>query len=692
MGLLDRSRRHVHRRDRPRAGRVASRRRSSCRKDRLPRRGGRRHARNCSGSRAARRSRPGASARSRWAPPSPPTRSCSARATARCCSSPAGSATRSPSATRRGRKSSPSASSSRRCSTSASSRSTSACSPTARWRARPTSTRRAAALAAAWDDGIRSVAIVFMHAWRFADHEHAVADLARRDGLPAGVGEPRGLAADQAGRPRRHHRRGRLSLADPCALRRRRTGEADLADRCGRHPRLAPPDVHAVVGWAHLGGQVPRQGRDPVGTRRRRGGGGGDGEARRLRQGDRLRHGRHVHRRVALRRRVRARVRDRGRRRQRMRAPMLRDPHGRGGRRLDPRLRAGALPGRAAIGRRRPRTDLLPPRRAAGRDRRQRDGRQDRLPAHFPAIFGETGEEPLDADAVRAAFAALAREIGDGRTAEEVADGFLEHRRRQHGERDQEDLGRARLTTSPSTRSTLRRGRRAARLPRRRHTRHQDGARCTRGRACSPPTAWGSPTSAPSAIAPSMAPLAEGVEPTLAARAAELTAEVVAELGGSGRRRPATSPSLSGRICATTGTDTPLPVTMAETAMGRRAPRLTLSARSPTRSRRRIASGSASSSTTRRIVVESAGSRGGRAAARTSASRALPLSDGTPPRGRRDALLLRRRVARRGGIPPRGPAARAYGRRAGADRRAAPDDRRSSRAGGRRSRRATTSS
>ncbi|GGK27392.1 hydantoinase B/oxoprolinase family protein [Salinarimonas ramus] len=48
------------------------------------------------------------------------------------------------------------------------------------------------------------------------------------------------------------------------------------------------------------------------------------------------------------------------------------------------------------------------------------------LPDYFPHIFGPNGDEPLDADAVREAFSALADEIGDGRAPEEVADGFLE--------------------------------------------------------------------------------------------------------------------------------------------------------------------------------------------------------------------------------------------------------------------------
>ncbi len=45
--------------------------------------------------------------------------------------------------------------------------------------------------------------------------------------------------------------------------------------------------------------------------------------------------------------------------------------------------------------------------------------------ATFPKIFGPGRDQPLDEDAVRAAFAELAHEIGDGRTPEEVADGFI---------------------------------------------------------------------------------------------------------------------------------------------------------------------------------------------------------------------------------------------------------------------------
>jgi 5-oxoprolinase (ATP-hydrolysing) len=47
------------------------------------------------------------------------------------------------------------------------------------------------------------------------------------------------------------------------------------------------------------------------------------------------------------------------------------------------------------------------------------------IPDFFPKIFGPQQDLALDADAVRAAFEALAREIGDGRSPEDVADGFI---------------------------------------------------------------------------------------------------------------------------------------------------------------------------------------------------------------------------------------------------------------------------
>lgn len=46
-------------------------------------------------------------------------------------------------------------------------------------------------------------------------------------------------------------------------------------------------------------------------------------------------------------------------------------------------------------------------------------------PEFFPKIFGPNRDEALDADAVRAKFTDMANQIGDGRSPEEVADGFM---------------------------------------------------------------------------------------------------------------------------------------------------------------------------------------------------------------------------------------------------------------------------
>ena len=46
-------------------------------------------------------------------------------------------------------------------------------------------------------------------------------------------------------------------------------------------------------------------------------------------------------------------------------------------------------------------------------------------PDFFPAVFGPNGDLPLDAEVVRAKFASLSAEINDGRSVEEMAEGFL---------------------------------------------------------------------------------------------------------------------------------------------------------------------------------------------------------------------------------------------------------------------------
>ena len=47
-------------------------------------------------------------------------------------------------------------------------------------------------------------------------------------------------------------------------------------------------------------------------------------------------------------------------------------------------------------------------------------------PDLFPAIFGPNQDQPLDTQSSRAGFAEIAEKIGDGRSAEDVAEGFLE--------------------------------------------------------------------------------------------------------------------------------------------------------------------------------------------------------------------------------------------------------------------------
>ena len=98
------------------------------------------------------------------------------------------------------------------------------------------------------------------------------------------------------------------------------------------------------------------------------------------------------------------------------------------------------------------------------------------IPDFFPRIFGAQQNLPLDAEAVREAFAQLAHEIGDGRSAEDVGRRFHPDRGREHGERDQENLPAARLRRDALRAQLLRRRRRPARLPGRRRARHDQGA------------------------------------------------------------------------------------------------------------------------------------------------------------------------------------------------------------------------
>jgi len=47
------------------------------------------------------------------------------------------------------------------------------------------------------------------------------------------------------------------------------------------------------------------------------------------------------------------------------------------------------------------------------------------IPEFFPKIFGKTNDQPIDASTVRNAFAKLAKEVAGGKSPEEIADGFI---------------------------------------------------------------------------------------------------------------------------------------------------------------------------------------------------------------------------------------------------------------------------
>jgi hypothetical protein len=128
-------------------------------------------------------------------------------------------------------------------------------------------------------------------------HEARAAEIARRDRLRPDLGQPRGLAADQAGRARRHHRGRCLPLADPAPLCRpgRRCARwarpgcerlfmqsnrrADRRDCSRARTRSCPARPAASSAWSRPGNG-------------------------RVRQAHRLRHGRHLHRCLPLCRRL----------------------------------------------------------------------------------------------------------------------------------------------------------------------------------------------------------------------------------------------------------------------------------------------------------------------------------------------------------------------------------------------------
>ncbi len=289
------------------------------------------------------------------------------------------------------------------------------------------------ALEDAWASGIRSVAIVFMHAWAWPEHERQVAELARRMGFPqvsashevspliklVGRGDTTVVDAYLSPLLRRYVLKVAHELNSP-ATQHSMTGDAGAAENGRAHPRLMFMQSSGGLTAAAL-----FQGKDailsgPAGgvvaaveTARRAGFGkvigfdmGGTSTDVSHYDGD---YERAFETEIAG---------------VRMRAPMMRINtvaagggsvlrYEQGRYQVGPQS-AGAVPGPACYRQGGP---------LAVTDANVMLGKL--LPQYFPRIFGETRDQPLDGAAVRAGFAALAEAIGDGRAPEEIADGFL---------------------------------------------------------------------------------------------------------------------------------------------------------------------------------------------------------------------------------------------------------------------------
>ena len=107
-------------------------------------------------------------------------------------------------------------------------------------------------------------------------------------------------------------------------------------------------------------------------------------------------------------------------------------------------------------------------------------------PAHFPAVFGRDGDQPLDADVVHERFAALAAQIGaaTGRamTPEEVAQGFIDIAIANMANAIKKISVQRGYDVTALHADHLRRRRRTARLRGRRRTGDVAGARASAGR------------------------------------------------------------------------------------------------------------------------------------------------------------------------------------------------------------------
>ncbi|MFN4169111.1 MAG: hydantoinase/oxoprolinase family protein, partial [Pannonibacter phragmitetus] len=271
-----------------------------------------------------------------------------------------------------------------------------------------------AALEAAWNAGIRSVAIVFMHAYAYPDHEKRVATIAREVGFPqisvshevsplmklVGRGDTTVVDAYLSPILRRYVRQVQEELGEgPRLMFMQSSGGLTAADLFqGKDAILSGPagGVVGAVETSRLAGFEKVIGFDMGGT------------------STDVCHFDGTYER-AFETEV-AGVR--------MRAPMMMIHtvaagggsilHYKDGRFQVGPDSAGANPGPKCYRRGGP---------LAVTDANVMTGKL--IPDFFPKIFGPNRDEALDADAVKAAFTELADRIGGGRKPEEVADGFL---------------------------------------------------------------------------------------------------------------------------------------------------------------------------------------------------------------------------------------------------------------------------
>ena len=215
------------------------------------------------------------------------------------------------------------------------------------------------------EQGVQSVAIVFLHGYRFPGHERQGRAHRPGRGFPADFRFPCHQRPDEADLPRRYHAGGRLPFPGAESLRAPGTrGACRPAGRCAAA-------VHAESRRAGERGCVSGQGQHSLRSRGRRGGYGGECIGGGASAPDRIRHGGHVHRCIAVQRRVRTVRQHDHRRRAVQRAGDAGRNRGGGGR-LDPQVRFPAPPGGPRIRRRVPRSRLLPQRGTADRHRCER--------------------------------------------------------------------------------------------------------------------------------------------------------------------------------------------------------------------------------------------------------------------------------------------------------------------------------